>query len=201
MARMSVDFVNQLESGGYRVLEVLEQPLDGRSSSSSSICSSGARASEDLSCLISPGVDNASKSTASSTPLGHLGRSPLTPPPASAATPSSSSSMRTVQYAAAPMALSFQSSVPSRTCARGTGPHFVSSPPTEPAHSPPAPTPPSKPTRKPDGLRLLPLITTPPKAGQTLVVTGGSLAMSSTLHRCEAFYTLAHSRFTRGRDA
>ena len=91
MARMSGDFVNQLESGGYLVLEVLEQPLDGRSSSSSSIICSGAPASEDR--LISPGVDNASKSTASSTPLGQLGRSPLTPPPASAATPSSSSSM------------------------------------------------------------------------------------------------------------
>ena len=88
MARMSGDFVNQLESGGYRVLEVLEQPLDGRSSSSSSICSSGAPMVD-----FSPCVDNASKSTASSTPLGHLGRSPLTPPPASAATPSSSSSM------------------------------------------------------------------------------------------------------------
>ena len=33
-ALMGVDFVNLLESGGYRVLEVLAEPLDGRSSSS-----------------------------------------------------------------------------------------------------------------------------------------------------------------------
>ena len=138
MARMSGDFVNQLESGGYRVLEVLEQPLDGRSSSSS-ICSSGASASEDLSCLISPGVDNASKSTASSTPLGQLGRSPLTPPPASAATPSSSSSM-----------LKLNTAEKGKTT-----------------------------------LRRLPLITQrlPPLA--PLVVSAGSTAMSSTVHRLE----------------
>ena len=88
MARMSGDFVNQLESGGYRVLEVLEQPLDGRSSSSSSsICSSGAPMTD-----LSPCVLDACPSGAIGTPLCQLGRSPLPSSPASAATASRSSS-------------------------------------------------------------------------------------------------------------
>ena len=75
---MSVDFVNQLESGGYLVLEVLEQPLDGRSSSSS-ICRSGAPASEDLSCLSSPGVDNVIFFFPPRGPIGARHRTPHRP--------------------------------------------------------------------------------------------------------------------------
>ena len=90
---MGVDFVSLLESVGYRVLEVLAQPLDGRSSSS--LGSIGIPASADLGLpgLTSPSVEDANRSTAIGTPLGQLGRSPLSPAPASATTQSSPSTV------------------------------------------------------------------------------------------------------------